>query len=73
MARISVDELYRGESAGAKYGSGGIMGAADLRCAGGYDEQIWLVKMIIECNTVSAMTGVESLSSYVGRAKSDNA
>lgn len=27
MARISIDELYRGEGGGAKYGVGGIMGA----------------------------------------------
>ena len=27
MAQISVEELYRGEGGGAKYGSGGIMGA----------------------------------------------
>ena len=27
MARISIDELYRGEGGGAKYGVGGIMGS----------------------------------------------
>ena len=27
MARISIEELYRGEGGGAKYGAGGIMGA----------------------------------------------
>ena len=27
MARISIDELYRGEGGGVKYGVGGIMGA----------------------------------------------
>lgn len=27
MARISIEELYRGEGGGAKYGVGGIMGA----------------------------------------------
>lgn len=26
MARISIEELYRGEGGGAKYGVGGIMG-----------------------------------------------
>ena len=27
MARISIEELYRGEGGGAKYGDGGIMEA----------------------------------------------
>ena len=27
MAKISVEDLYRGEGGGAKYGVGGIMGA----------------------------------------------
>ena len=27
MARISIEELYRSEGGGAKYGVGGIMGA----------------------------------------------
>ena len=26
MARINIEELYRGEGCGAKYGVGGIMG-----------------------------------------------
>lgn len=33
MARINVEELYRGEGAGAKYGSGVIMGAVTKEIA----------------------------------------
>ena len=44
MARMSVEELYRGEGVGAKYGSGGIMGAVTKELLSrdvpeGYDEQ----------------------------------
>ena len=90
MARISVEELYRGEGAGAKYGSGGIIGAVtkELMTRGvpeGYDEQTWLEMLIVkhtlaaaekmknEGDTVSAMTDGESLSSYAGMSKNDNA
>ena len=90
MARMSVEELYRGEGAGAKYESGGIMGAVtkELLTRGvpeNYDEQTWLEmlivkftlataeKMKIEGDSVSAMTDVESLSSYVRRYEDDNA
>ena len=53
MARISVEELYRGEGSGTKYGSGGIMGAVtkDLLIRGvpeGYDEQTWLEMLIVK-------------------------
>ena len=83
MAQMSVEELYRGEGAGAKYGSGGIMGVVtkELLSRGvpeGYDDQTWLEMLIVthtlavvekmknEGDSVSAMTDVESLSSYVG-------
>ena len=33
MARINIEELYRGEGGGAKYGVGGIMGAFCLSSA----------------------------------------
>lgn len=44
MAQMSVEELYRGEGAGAKYGSSGIIGAMAkemLTCGvpKDYDEQ----------------------------------
>ena len=90
MARMSVEELYRGEGAGAKYGSGGIMGAVtkEMLYRGvpeGYDEQTWIEMLIvkytltaaekikIEGDSVSEMTDVELLSSYVGRIENDNA
>ena len=90
MARMSVEELYRGEGAGAKYGSGGIMGAVtkEMLTHGvpdDYDEQTWLEMLIVkhtlaaaekmkkEGDSVSAMTGVESLSFYVRRNEDDNA
>lgn len=89
MARISVKELYRGEGVGAKYGSGGIMGAVAKErltrgVPEGYDEQTWLEmlivkhtlaaaeKMKIEGDSISAMTDVEPLSSYVRRVENDN-
>ena len=59
MARISVEELYRGEGGGAKYGSSGIMGAVtrEMLTRGlpeGYDEQPWL-EMIIVKHTLAAV------------------
>ena len=58
MARISVEELYRGEGAGAKYGSGGIMGVVtkELLTRGvpeGYDEQTWLEMLIVKYTLVA--------------------
>ena len=59
MARISVEELYRGEGAGAKYGSGGIMGAVAkemLTCdvPEGYDEQTWIEMLIVKYTLTAA-------------------
>ena len=59
MARMSVDELYRGEGAGAKYGSGGIRGAVtkEMLIRGvpeGYDEQTWLEMLIVACTLAAA-------------------
>ncbi len=53
MARMSVEELYCGESAGAVYGSGGIMGAVtrDMLTCGvpcDYDEQTWIEMLIVK-------------------------
>ena len=53
MARMSVEELYRGEGAGTKYGSGGIIGAVTeemLTCGvpEGYDEQTWIEMLIVK-------------------------
>ena len=59
MARMSVEELYRGEGAGAKYGSGGIIGAVtkEMLTRGvpeGYDEQTWLEMMIVKFTLAAA-------------------
>ena len=59
MARMSVEELYRGEGAGTKYGSGGIMGAVTeemLTCGvlEGYDEQTWLEMLIVKYTLATA-------------------
>ena len=53
MARMSVEELYCGEGAGAKYGSSGIMGAVTkeiLICGvpDDYDEQTWIEMLIVK-------------------------
>ena len=59
MARISVEELYRGEGTGAKYGSGGIMGAVtkEMLTRGvpeGYDGQTWLEMLIVKYTLAAA-------------------
>ena len=78
MARITIEELYRGERNGEKYG--GIMGLVhtDLLTHGvpkDYDEQTWIELLIVkhtlaiaeklkqEGDFVSGMTDVEPLSS----------
>lgn len=53
MAQISLEELYRGEGSGAKYGSGGIMGAVmkDILLHGtpeGYDERTWIEMLFVK-------------------------
>ena len=86
MAQMSLEELYRGECAGAKYG---IMGEVmkDFFTNGRpseYDERTWLDmllvkhtliaadKMKIEGDTVSGMTDNVSSSSYVRWDENDN-
>ena len=59
MARVSVEELYRGVGAGAKYGSRGIMGAVtkEMLARGvpeGYDEQTWLEMLIVKHTLAAA-------------------
>ena len=79
MARMTIEELYRGERNGEKYG--GIMGAVqtELLTHGvpkDYDEQTWIELLIVkyslvtaeqmkkEGDFVSGMTDVEPLSSF---------
>lgn len=87
MAQMSLEELYRGEGVGEKYG---IMGEVmkDFLQNGRlseYDERTWLEmllvkhaliaaeKMINEGDTVSGMTDDMSSSSYVRWNENDNA
>ena len=86
MAQMSLEELYRGEGAGEKYG---IMGEVmkDFLQSGRpseYDERTWLDMLLVkhaliaaekmknEGDTVSGMTDDMSSSSYV-RWDDDNA
>ena len=87
MAQMSLEELYRGESAGEKYG---IMGEVmkDFLQNGRlseYDERTWLEMLLVkhaliaaekmksEGDTVSGMTDDMSSSSYVRWNENDNA
>lgn len=86
MAQMSLEELYRGEGVGEKYG---IMGEVmkDLLQNGRpseYDERTWLDMLLVkhaliaaekiksEGDTVSGMTDSESPSSYVRWDEHDN-
>ena len=87
MAQMSLEELYRGESAGEKYG---IMGEVmkDFLQNGRpseYDERTWLDmllvkhaliaadKMKLEGDSISGITDTEPPSSYVRWDEHDNA
>lgn len=53
MAKISIEDLYRGEGGGEKYGVGGIMGAVikDLFTNGvpdGYDGLLWIELLTVK-------------------------
>lgn len=86
MAQMSLEELYRGESAGEKYG---ILGEVmkdffENGRAAEYDERTWLDMLLVkhaliaaekmksEGDTVSGMTDSVSPSSYVRWDKHDN-
>ena len=86
MAQMSLEELYRGEGVGEKYG---ILGEVmkdffQNGCPSEYDERTWLEmllvkhaliaaeKMINEGDTVSGMTDDMSSSSYVRCNAHDN-
>lgn len=87
MAQMSLEELYRGESAGEKYG---IMGEVmkdffENGRPAEYDERTWLDMLLVkhaliaaekmknEGDTVSGLTDDMSSSSYVRRNENDNA
>lgn len=86
MAQMSLEELYRGECAGAKYG---IMGEVmkdffNNGCPSEYDERTWLDMLLVkhaliaaekmknDGDTVSDVTDDVPPSSYV-RCNDDNA
>ena len=87
MAQISLEELYRGEGAGAKYGiMGEVMKDFFTNCRPSeYDERTWLDMLIVkhtliaadkmktEGDTVSGMTDDVSPSSCVRWDEHDNA
>ena len=59
MAQISIEDLYRGEGGGAKYGAGGIMGAVmkDLFSHGvpkEYDERTYIEILIVKHTLIAA-------------------
>ena len=69
MAQISVEELYRGEGGGAKYGVGGIMGAVmkDFLLHGvpkDYDERTW-IEMLFVKHTLAAAEQMKSEGDFV--------
>ena len=87
MARMSLEELYRGEGAGEKYG---ILGEVmkDFLLNGHpaeYDERTWLDMLLVkhaliaaekmknEGDTVSGLTDDAPPSSYVRWNENDNA
>lgn len=87
MAQMSLEELYRGEGVGEKYG---ILGEVmkdffQNGCPSEYDERTWLEMLLVkhtliaaekmknEGDTVSGMTDDMSSSSYVRWNENGNA
>lgn len=69
MAQISLEELYRGEGGGAKYGSGGIMGAVmkDIllhETPEDYDERTW-IEMLFVKHTLLASEQIKKEGDFV--------
>ena len=87
MAQMSLEELYRGESAGEKYGILGKVMKDFLQNGrpSEYDERTWLEMLLVkyaliaaekmksEGDTVSGMTDDMSSSSYVRWNENENA
>lgn len=69
MAKISIDDLYRGERGGAKYGSGGVMGAVIVELATygvpeGYDPATY-VELLIMKHTLAAADKMRKEGDFV--------
>lgn len=69
MAKISIEELYRGEVGGEKYGVGGIMGAVikDLFTNGvpdGYDGLLWIELLTVK-HTLQAAEQMKQEGDFV--------
>ena len=69
MARISIEELYRGEGGGAKYGVGGIMGAVmqEVLLHGvpkEYDERTYIELLIVK-HTLKAAEQMKTEGDFV--------
>ena len=87
MAQMSLEELYRGESAGEKYGIFGevMKDFFENGRPAEYDERTWLGMLLVkhalmaaekmknEGDTVSGLTDDMSSSSYVRWNENDNA
>ena len=87
MAQMSLEELYRGEGAGEKYGILGEVMIDFLQNGrpSEYDERTWLEMLLVkhalmaaekmknEGDTVSGLTDDEPPSSYVRWNENDNA
>ena len=87
MAQMSLEELYRGEGAGEKYGIMGEVKKDFLQYGrpSEYDERTWLDMLLVkhaliaaekmknEGDTVSGLTDDVSSSSYVRWNENDNA
>ena len=59
MAKISVEDLYRGEGGGAKYGAGGIMGAVmqEIMTHGvpkGFDGRTYIEQLLVKHTQAAA-------------------
>ena len=87
MAQMSLEDLYRGEGAGEKYGIPGELMKDFFKngCPSKYDERTWLDMLLVkhaliaaekmksEGDTVSVLTDDVPPSSYVRWNENDNA
>ena len=87
MAQMSLEDLYRGEGAGEKYGILGelMKGFFKNGCPSKYDERTWLDMLLVkhaliaaekmksEGDTVSGLTDDVPPSSYVRWNENENA